>query len=128
MGGILDVNGIEGFLSEDRTGDTNDEAIGKRELVWRWWLHYADREASVRELLALGDELDLGFYRVGDSTSIFIQFKRFMNAATDTLCDGRKIIYTRTKNGMKHYKLKVVDKVRHEQGIADKSVDKQGSV
>lgn len=68
MGGILDVNGITGFL--DNTADiymaSNTESAGNREFVEAWWARFGDRPVGAKDLFDIVQDLDT--FDLGDGS------------------------------------------------------------
>ncbi len=88
MGGILEFNGIEGFLGNVREfyDDANMDALAWNNLVARWWNDFKDRPILAGDLLQCQPEIDAIYLGRDDRLSSQKKYlSRFLKSKMDTV-------------------------------------------
>ena len=113
MGGILQVNGIEGFLGNlsefYESSDTEDSDI--RDFVSSWWNKHEKQEVGVKDLFELIEEKDIPI-DLGDSKSdkgIKVKLGKLLSSLRDRQFGRYRIVKGKTYQRAQLWKLELVE-------------------
>ena len=114
MGGILEVNGINGFLGniQDLYNQSDAEGQAWKAFVNEWWQKYGVQQVGVNRLYGIvspedGDPIDLGLGD-GNERSQKTRLGRLLTQNRDKRFGNLMIVDDGTKQGAQQWKLKRV--------------------
>jgi hypothetical protein len=121
IGGILQVAGIDGFLTEIKkhAADADPETERWRALVEKWWIKFGENEVRAADLLPLAEEID-GFHfgrsqeERARQTAFGIRLRKRRNQVF-TFADAAavaygtfKIVCAGTRQGLAYYNIEQI--------------------